>query len=277
MKIESPSQSQSKQNWTSDTSESEDNLRANREKWTHKLGSLTTQLDLAKPGSGISIKSGDSSISILGICLPKQSLTFSDGWLRGNDATGVYAVNDARKLKTSGLWRLQSTWCPSNDIDNSITAELILSSETLREKSDGCLAVECSFLATSAQTGRWSNNSFQWERETLGSREYWSQNTGQTVLVQCFVFQLACFEHTIALFTRSDEIHHTALTSTPAKACHSPAAHQHVLKSYFFPTIIEKGVLHRGRILAVLGPSQAEKDWSKAAAEAFAHQPPLLQ
>lgn len=275
MKIESPSPS--KKNRISDTIASEDNLQANREKWTHKLGSLTTQLDLEKPRSGISIKSDDSSISILGICLPKQSFTFSDGWFRGNDATGVYAVNDARQLQTSGLWRLQGTWCPLHDIDDSITAELILSSETLREKSDGSLAVECSFAATSAQTGRWSTNSFQWEQKRLGSREYWSQNAGQTVTVQCFVFQLAGFERTIALFTRSDEIHHTTLTSTPAKACHSPAAHKHVLKSHFFPTIIEKGVLHRGRILAVLGPSQSEKDWCTVAAKAFAQQPSLLQ
>ena len=275
MKIKSPSPS--KKIRISDTIASEDNLRSNREKWTHKLGSLTTQLDLEKPHLGISIKSDDSSISILGICLPKQSFTFSDGWFRGNDATAVYAVNDARQLQTSGLWRLQGTWCPFNDRDDSITAELILSSETLRERSDGSLAVECSFAATSAQTGRWSTNSFQWERKTLGSREYWSQNTGQTVTVQCFVFQLAGFEHAIALFTRSDEIHHTTLTSTPARACHGQAAHKHMLKSYFFPTIIEKGVLHRGRILAVLGPSQSEKDWCTVVAKAFAQQPPLLQ
>ncbi len=275
MKIESPPPST--KNRTSDTSASKEHLQANPKERTHKLGSLTTQLDLEKPGSGISIKSGESSISILGICLPKQTLSFSDGWFRGNDATGVYAVNDARQLQTSGLWRLQGTWCPLSDIENSITAELILSSETLREKSDGSLAVENSFLATSAQTGRWSTNSFHWERETLGSREYWSKKSGQTITVQCFVFQLPGFEHTIALFTRSDEIHHTALTSSPAGDCDGSATHKYVLKSYFFPTIIEKGVLHRGRILAVLGPSQSEKDWCTAAAEAFAHQPPLLQ
>jgi hypothetical protein len=97
------------------------------------------------------------------------------------------------------------------------------------------------------------------------------------VTVQSFVFQLPGCEHTLALFTRSDEIHHTAMTSTPAVGSDGPAAYKHVLKNYFFPTIIEKGVLHRGRIVAVLGPSQSEKDWCAAAAKAFAHQPPLLQ
>ena len=67
------------------------------------------------------------------------------------------------------------------------------------------------------------------------------------------------------------------MTSTPAAGSDGPAAYKHVLKNYFFPTIIEKGVLHRGRIVAVLGPSQSEKDWCTAAAKAFAHQPPLLQ
>ena len=46
-------------------SASEDNLRANGLGWTHKFGSLTTQLDLEAPGSGIFINSGDSLIGLL--------------------------------------------------------------------------------------------------------------------------------------------------------------------------------------------------------------------
>ena len=275
MKIEKLSSKNT--NRVSDTDSSEDKIRSYDLGWTHKIGSLTAQLNLEKPGTGISLKSGNISSSLMGICLSQQALAFSDGWVRGNDATGVYAVNDARQLQTSGLWRLQSPWCPTKDIENSLTAELILSSETLREKSDGSLAVECSFQATMAQTGRWCTNSFRWESEPLGTCEYWSQSRSQTVTVQCFTFQLPGSDNTLALFTRSDEIHHTVMTSTPVEETHAPDTYAYVLKSYFFPTIIEKGVLHRGRIVAVLGPSQAEKDWCTAAASAFAHQPPLLQ
>ncbi len=264
-------------NRVSDAESSEDKIQSNGLGWTHKIGSLTAQLNLEKPGTGISLKSGNASSSLMGICLSQQALAFSDGWVRGNDATGVYAVNDARQLQTSGLWRLQSPWCPTKDIENSLTAELILSSETLREKSDGSLAVECSFQATMAQTGRWCTNSFRWDSEPLGTCEYWSQSRSQTVTVQCFTFQLRGSDHTLALFTRSDEIHHTVMTSSPTEETNAPDTYLYVLKSYFFPTIIEKGVLHRGRIVAVLGPSQAEKDWCTAAASAFAHQPPLLQ
>ena len=264
-------------NRVSDAVSSEDKIQSNGLGWTHKIGSLTAHLNLEKPGAGISLKTGNISNSVLGICLSQQALSFSDGWVRGNDATGVYAMNDARQLQTSGLWRLQSPWCPTKDIENSLTAELILSSETLREKSDGSLAVECSFRATMAQTGRWCTNSFRWESEPLGTCAYWSQSRSQTVTVQCFTFQLPGSDNTLALFTRSDEIHHTVMTSTPVEEPHAPDTYAYVLKSYFFPTIIEKGVLHRGRIVAVLGPSQAEKDWCTAAASAFARQPPLLQ
>jgi hypothetical protein len=264
-------------NRTSDTEASEDTLRSNSLGWTHTIGSLTAQLNLEKPGDGISLKSGNTSNSILGICLPQQALTFNDGWVRGYDATGIYAMNDARQLQTSGLWRLQGTWCPTKDIENSLTAELILSSETLREKSDGSLAVQCVFQARTVQTGTWCTNSFHWEPETLRTCAYWSESSSQTVAVQCFAFQLPEFEQTLAVFTRSDEIHHTVMTSTPAKESHAPDAYKYVLKSYFFPTIIEKGVLHRGRIVAVLGPSRTGKDWCTAAASAFARQPPLLQ
>lgn len=275
MKIEKLSSKNT--NRVSDTDSSEDKIRSYDLGWTHKIGSLTAQLNLEKPGTGISLKSGNTSSSLMGICLSQQALAFSDGWVRGNDATGVYAVNDARQLQTSGLWRLQSPWCPTKDIENSLTAELILSSETLREKSDGSLAVECSFQATMAQTGRWCTNSFRWDSEPLGTCEYWSQSRSQTVTVQCFTFQLLGSDDTLALFTRSDEIHHTVMTSSPTEETNAPDTYLYVLKSYFFPTIIEKGVLHRGRIVAVLGPSQAEKDWCTAAASAFAHQPPLLQ
>jgi hypothetical protein len=261
----------------SDAESSEDKIQSNGLGWTHKIGSLTAHLNLEKPGAGISLKTGNISNSVLGICLSQQALSFSDGWVQGNDATGVYAMNDARQLQTSGLWKLQSPWCPTKDIENSLTAELILSSETLREKSDGSLAVECSFQSTMAQTGRWCTNSFRWESEPLGTCAYWSQSRSQTVTVQCFTFQLPGSDNTLALFTRSDEIHHTVMTSTPVEETHAPDTYAYVLKSYFFPTIIEKGVLHRGRIVAVLGASQAEKEWCAAVASAFAHQPPLLQ
>ena len=264
-------------NRVSDAESSEDKIQSNGLGWTHKIGSLTAHLNLEKPGAGISLKTGNISNSVLGICLSQQALSFSDGWVRGNDATGVYAMNDARQLQTSGLWRLQSPWCPTKDIENSLTAELILSSETLREKSDGSLAVECSFQSTMAQTGRWCTNSFSWESEPLGTCAYWSQSRSQTVTVQCFTFQLPGSDHTLALFTRSDEIHHTVMTSSPTEETNAPDTYLYVLKSYFFPTIIEKGVLHRGRIVAVLGASQAEKEWCAAVASAFAHQPPLLQ
>ena len=264
-------------NRVSDAESSEDKIQSNGLGWSRKIGSLTAQLNLEKPGTGISLKTGNISSSVLGICLSQQALAFSDGWVRGNDATGVYAVNDARQLQTSGLWRIQSPWCPTKDIENSLTAELILSSETLREKSDGSLAVECSFQATMAQTGRWCTNSFRWDSETLRTCAYWSQSRSQTVTVQCFSFLLPDSDHTLAIFTRSDEINHTVMTSTPTEETHAPDTYAYALKSYFFPTIIEKGVLHRGRIVAVLGPSQAKKDWCMATASAFAHQPPLLQ
>ena len=200
-------------NRTSDTEASEDKLRSNSLGWTHPIGSLTAQLNLEKPGDGISLKSGSTSNSILGICLPEQALAMNDGWVRGNDATGIYAMNDARQLQTSGLWRLQGMWCPTKDIENSLTAELILSSETLREKSDGSLAVQCVLQARTAQTGRWCTNSFRWEPESLRTCAYWSKSSSQTVAVECFAFQLPEFEHTLAVFTRSDEIHHTVMTS----------------------------------------------------------------
>ena len=261
----------------SDADASEGKLLSTGLGWKHQIRSLTTQLDLEMPRTGITIKSGDISQSILGICFPQQTLKFCDGWVRGNDATGLYLTDDARQLKTSGLWRRQGTWCPTKNIEQAIAAELILSNETLREKSDGALAVDSSLVATSAQAGRWYANSFHWEPETLGTCQYWSQGGGQNITVQCYVFQLPDTDDTVAIFTRSDEISYSAMRSEPAKKGCGSGTRKYLLKSYLFPTIIEKGVLHRGRILGVIGPSQTKKGWCMATAEAFAHQPALLQ
>ena len=275
MKIEKLSSKTNNQISVADTSDVK--LQLNGLGWTHQIRSLPSQLDLEKPISGISIKSGDTSQFILGICLPQQALNFCDGWARGNDATGLYEVDDARQLKTSGLWRLQGAWCPTKNIEHTITAELILSNETLREKSDGTLAVESSLVATSVHAGRWCTNSFHWEPGTRGTCQHWSQSRDQNTTVQCFAFQLPDTDSTVAIFTRSDEIYYSTMRPEPAEEGCGAGTRKYLLKSYLFPTIIEKGVLHRGRILAVIGPSQTQKGWCMATARAFADQPALLQ
>ena len=241
----------------SDADASEGKLLSTGLGWTHQIRSLTTQLDLETPRTGITIKSGDISQSILGICFPQQTLKFCDGWVRGNDATGLYLTDDARQLKTVA-WAA-GYMVPNENIEQAIAAELILSNETLREKSDGALAVDSSLVATSAQAGRWYANSFHWEPEILGTCQYWSQGGGQNITVQCYVFQLPDTDDTVAIFTRSDEISYSVMRSEPAKKGCGSGTRKYLLKSYLFPTIIEKGVLHRGRFLAVIGPSQTKK------------------
>ena len=275
MKIEKNSSKTNKR--LSDTDAAEGKLLSAGLGWTHQIRSLTAHLDLEKPRSGVTIRSGDLSQFILGICLPRQTLKFCDGWVRGNDATGLYSIDDARQLKTSGLWRRQGAWCPTKYTEQITTVELILSNETLREKSDGALAIESSLVATSVRAGRWCVNSFHWEPEILRTCQYWSQGGDQKIAVQCLVFQLQDTDYTVAIFTRSDEIYYSAMRSQPIEEGRGAGTRKYLLKSYLFPTIIEKGVLHRGRILAVIGPSQTKKSWCMATAEAFAHQPALLQ
>ena len=88
-----------KRTLTIDADASEGKLLTTGLGWKHQIRSLTTQLDLEMPRTGITIKSGDISQSILGICFPQQTLKFCDGWVRGNDATGLYLTDDARQLK----------------------------------------------------------------------------------------------------------------------------------------------------------------------------------
>ena len=245
--------------------------------WTNTIGSVATRVDLQEPNAGMSLTSNDTLFSTLHILFPESSVLFKDGWIREHDATGIYAINDARQLQTSILWRLQSSWCPMKNLEKSLTAELILSNQTLREQSDGALAMECTVLATSVRTAVWSRDTLEWETKPMALQNFRRDCAHEDVTVQCLIFELPAHKQKFALFARSDEIHHTTLTSTPLEEPNAPKTRKYVLKSHFFPTIIEKGVLHRGRFLAVMGPSRAEKDWCLQTADAFAQQPALLQ
>ena len=259
------------------TNTTDKKVHSNSFEWIHKIGSVTTRVDLQEPGAGMSLTSNDTLFSMLRILFPEPFVIFKDGWIREHDATGIYAINDARQLQTSVLWRLQSPSCPVKDLETSLSAELILSNQTFREQSDGALAVECTVLATSVRTAIWSTDTLAWETKPMELKNYRRDCAHEDVTVQCLLFELPGFKQSLALFARSDEIHHTTLTSTPIEGANAPKAREYVLKSHFFPTIIEKGVLHRGRFLAVIGPSQAEKDWCLRTADAFSRQPPLLQ
>ena len=259
------------------TNTTDEKVLSNCFEWFQNNGSVTTRVDLQEPSNGMSFKANDTLFSTLRILFPEPFVSFKDGWTREYDATGIYAIDDARQLQTSVLWRLHSPWCPAKDSEESITAEVILSNQTLREQSDGALAMECTVLATAVRTATWSIDTLEWETKPMALRNYRRGCAHEDVTVQCVLFDLPGLKQNMALFARSDEIHHTTLTSPTTEETNAPTAREYVLKSYFFPTIIEKGVLHRGRFLAVLGPPRAEKDWCSQTASAFSRQPPLLQ
>ena len=85
--------------------------------WTNTIGSVATRVDLQEPNAGMSLTSNDTLFSTLHILFPESSVLFKDGWIREHDATGIYAINDARQLQTSILWRLQSSWCRNSHDD----------------------------------------------------------------------------------------------------------------------------------------------------------------
>lgn len=245
--------------------------------WFQNNGLVTTRVNLQEPSAGMSFTANNTLFSTVRILFPKPFVIFKEGWIREHDATGIYAINDARQLQTSVLWRLQSPWRPAKNPEESMTAEVIVSNQTLREQSDGAIAIECTVSATAVRTARWSMNTLEWHTKPMALQNCRRGCAHKDVTVQCVLFELPGLKQNMALFARSDEIHHTTLTSTTTEETNAPEAREYVLKSYFFPTIIEKGVLHRGRFLAVLGPLQAEKDWCLQTAGAFSRQPPLLQ
>ena len=57
----------------------------------------------------------------------------------------------------------------------------------------------------------------------------------------------------------------------------SPQLSEFTLTAWFFPTLIEKGVLYRSRLAVTLGSPADDLNWAATAARSLAAQPPLLQ
>ena len=232
---------------------------------------LSGQLDLSRPGQGVRLVAAEQPTELLAVRLPTGCVEPADRWIRGADAVAIHEPSDSRRLRITSLWRLQPG--PA-----ACTLELVLSAQTAIVCSDGAVAVDCRLTAAAVSLGSSGETQTDWTAPATAADGEQPISLPRQRLpdtaVLCLLFHQAVGARSLAVLVRRDEGRQVMLWQ---RAAAGPKPPRFALTTWFFPTLIEKGVLHRGRIQAVLGPGKNDRDWAAAAASRLARQPPLLQ
>jgi len=234
------------------------------------IGDLSGWLDLHRPQQGIQLSGCNAGAELLAVKLPDTPANqFVDGWVRGGDAVAIHEPQNSRRLRATALWRLATG--PAD-----LTAELVLSVQTAAVRSDGAIAVDCRLPATEVIPGISAGQRIEWlpPIPTAGVAQLpWRRLADAAVL--CLLFRQSLAGRSLAICVRRDEGREVSLQrrTLPER----PELPSFTLTTWFFPTLIEKGVLHRSRLAVTLGSPAADLEWAAAAARSLASQPPLLQ
>lgn len=205
-----------------------------------------SSIDLGDPRRGISIPPD----ALLGLDLRSAGRP-TDHWLRGDDVTAVYEPDDARRLRVTAMWRLA-------EIGGGLEAwELVVSAQTSLPESDSSLAVVSDAEAVECLHGEWTGvnaaGAVRWAATP-------SPRAACTVLRRPGPTSVLVAVH-------------------PADGRGLRVRMQGgrgLVECRLFSSVVEKGVLLRGRVLAAIGPAGDDVRWATAAAEAFAASPPML-
>lgn len=208
-------------------------------------------LDLERPATGIVVPgpTGDDHLLALDVhARSVETVPLVDHWLRGDDVVAVYRPNDPRRLEATALWRRlpgeRRAW------------ELVLSAQTALVESDGSLAVTCDVASGAIRIGRMRDGQLQWH-----------PFDGATAFPD---------DATNLLVDRVDDTVLVAVHPSDARriVVSSKGGRAHVA-CWLFSAAIEKGVLHRGRVLAAIGPKDSS-GWASMLISELAESPPPL-
>ena len=210
-------------------------------------------IDLEQPQLGIRI-AGPTAVAgdtLLGLDL-RSGGQLTDHWLRGGDVTAVYESDDARRLRTTVMWRLH----PAGE---TIRAwELVVSAQTALAQSDSVLAVVSEADATNCLWGTCRDGAVVWQPDA-------------TAAATCVLFQRGGPAHPAAS---------SVLVATHPGEARRIAVERHgqraVVECWIFSSAIEKGVLLRSRVLAAIGPTTGDLEWASGLATAFSASEPML-
>lgn len=238
-------------------------------------GLPAASIRLDHPGSGIGFggPSGvESPIHLLGLVLDPAAeratgergdrLVPIDRWVRGDDVVAVYEPRDPRSLRATAMWRRWPTG------STGVTAwELVVSCQTSLLESDATVVVRTLVPASRIAAPPTTVADRPWPdaAESLPSTAALARtSSGPSVLVAAHPLDA----RRLTLMPPSD--------GQPKSAGGSKVREPAAIECWLFPSVVEKGVLLRGRVLAAVGPREHDTDWSADLLDRFAASPPPL-
>lgn len=211
----------------------------------------SARLDLESPATGIIIEAESGNDHLLGLDLrvsPSVAVPLADHWLRRDDVVAVYRPGDPRRLEATAMWRRLAT--------DQLVWELVLSAQTALVESDGSLAVTCDVASGEITVGRLDEGRLQWSPLVDAA-------TCPPVATNLLVHRT---HDAVLIAVHPSDARRIVVTSRNG--------HLHIA-CWLFSAAIEKGVLHRGRVLAALGPKDTTT-WADALISTFVATPPPL-
>jgi hypothetical protein len=221
---------------------------------------------LTEPGAGlrltphpVSAQPPDSAPELLAVhpATTGKPPALADAWIRDGDLTASYETNDARRLGITVMWRCHAAdakpWGEALSLPLALVAEAVVSSQTSRIESDGAVTVAARVQA--ADISSTPNAVLFRDVSGLGAAGPWS----------------------LLFAVHPHDCRGISLRRGLVGPVGGSAGREHVAVSCpLFPSVIEKGVLHRSRVIAALGPAAEDTAWMTALLRAFAASPPVL-
>jgi hypothetical protein len=214
---------------------------------------IPAAIDLDQPRQGIAMagQGMPSAGSLLGLDL-RSDCRLTDHWVRGDDVTAVYETADARRLRTTAMWRLH----PSDGATRAW--ELIASAQTSLLQSDALLAVVSEIDATDVLWGTCTDGAMRW-------------HAGESSDATCVLMQVGG-----AAGSGDTSVLVAAHPGDARRLTVRRDGKRVVVECWLFSNELEKGVLLRSRVLAAVGPSANATRWAGDLTATFAASPPML-
>jgi len=216
-----------------------------------RSGTPAASIRLDRPAAGIGFGAVETPwpTSLLGLVLDPAAeraageridvIPPTDRWVRNEDVVAVYEPQDPRSLKATAMWRRWPTGSPA------VAAwELVVSCQTSLLASDATVMV----------------------RSLVPAGDIISPTAAAALARPASGLSILMATHPLEarrLAIRPDSV------DGPAPA---PVA----IECHLFPSVVEKGVLLRGRVLAAIGPRENDAEWSAGLLDRFAASPPPL-
>jgi hypothetical protein len=230
------------------------------------LGELSGAIDLRAPGEGLKLRFHGQLFTALAVELPTltdtQATTALEAWVRGNDLVATYSQRQDRHTRGQMYLRAQQylnagSAAPAIELITSVQTSLLDSDPSLNVRSR--IAARDILRLTEIAT----NRAMPIERND--DQQHFLAAPAE---IACFIFRLNGGQSSYVEMVHPADFNHSVLRRLPSGETE--------LSHRLFAGRLEKGVILRSRVRALLVPSENDAALASACYADFATSEPVL-